>query len=70
MPTQKRPHLSLDADDGHVQEEVATVVGVAGSGMALLSWPRTVPVRALLPATRAADSSPTTRCPLVQVASI
>ena len=33
MPTQKRPHLSLDADDGHVQEkEVATIAGAAGSG--------------------------------------
>ena len=34
MPAQKRPHPSLDADDGHVQEEeeVAAVAGAAGSG--------------------------------------
>ena len=33
MPVQKRPHPSLDADDGHVQEEeAAAVAGAADSG--------------------------------------
>ena len=33
MPAQKRLHSSLDADDGHVQEEkVAAVARAAGSG--------------------------------------